>query len=85
MTRFCKVNGKVGYFHTWEHYSQPVEASPFIGGSPAGIYSRVFGIVEFTDGVERVDPTEIKFCDENNAGLFFFDPTIEGEDNEEDY
>ena len=85
MTRFCKVNGKVGYFHTWEHYSQPVEASPLVGGSPAGIYSRVFGIVEFTDGVERVDPTEIKFCDENNAGLFFFDPTIEGESDEEDY
>ena len=79
------MNGKVGYFHTWEHYSQPVEASPLVGGSPAGIYSRVFGIVEFTDGVERVDPTEIKFCDEDNAGLFFFDPTIEGENDEKNY
>lgn len=48
-TRLCKVEGKLGYFHTWEHYSRPVEASPLVGGAPAGIVSRVFGIVEFPD------------------------------------
>ena len=26
--------------------------------------------IEFDDGVRRVDPTEIKFCDEDHADLF---------------
>lgn len=26
--RLCKVNGEYGYFHTWAHVSQPIEASP---------------------------------------------------------
>lgn len=68
-TRLCKVEGKFGYFHTWEHYSQPVEASPLVGGAPAGVVSRVFGIVEFPEGVKRVEPYEIQFCDEQNAIL----------------
>mgnify|MGYP006981983685 CR=1 FL=1 len=29
----------------------------------------VYGIVEFKDGVRRVDPVSIKFCDEENADL----------------
>ena len=29
----------------------------------------MFGIVEFSDGVRRVDPTEIVFCDEENKML----------------
>lgn len=28
-----------------------------------------YGIVEFKDGVRRVDPVSIKFCDEENADL----------------
>ena len=71
-TRMCTVNGKVGYFHTWETYSKPLEASPLRGGAPAGVFSKVFGIVEFEDGVKRVDPTDIKFCDEENASLSMF-------------
>lgn len=67
--RLCEVEGKLGYFHTWEQYSEPVEASPLMGGAPAGVISRVFGIVEFSDGVKRVPPYKIKFCDEQNAGL----------------
>lgn len=63
-TRLCKVGDKFGYFHTWEHYSKPLEASPLVGGAPAGVFSKVFGIVEFPDGVKRVDPTDIHFCDE---------------------
>ena len=63
-TRLCKVDGELGYFHTWEQYSQPIGASPMIGGPPAGVFSCLYGIVEFEDGVRRVDPTCIKFCDE---------------------
>lgn len=68
-TRLCNVGEKLGYFHTWEYYSKPLEASPLMGGAPAGVFSKMFGIVEFSDGVRRVDPTEIIFCDEDNAIL----------------
>ena len=49
--RLCKIKntGKYGYFHTWEHYSKPVEASPLVGGAPAGVISKVFAIVEFNN------------------------------------
>lgn len=69
-TRLCRVDGKYGFFHTWELYSQPVEASPFVGGAPAGVFNRVYGIVEFEDDVRRVDPTHIEFCDKCNAILY---------------
>lgn len=68
-TRLCTVDGEFGYLHTWEHYSKPLPASPLVGGEPAGVFSTVFGIVEFKDGVRRVDPTAIIFCDEENAAL----------------
>ena len=68
-TRDCIVDGRPGYFHTWEQYNQPVGASPMIGGPPAGVISKLFGIVEFADGIERVDPTSIKFCDEEHEFL----------------
>ena len=68
-TRRCTVNGEPGCFHTWEHYSKPLEASPLAGGHPAGVFSKVFGIVELADGVYRADPTDIHFCDEENTYL----------------
>lgn len=40
-----------------------------MGGAPAGVFSKIFGIVEFSDGVRRVDPSEIVFCDEENQML----------------
>lgn len=67
--RLCTVNGEHGYFHAWEPYSKPLAASPLVGGEPAGVFSKIFGIVEFEDGIRRVDPTDIKFCDEENAML----------------
>ena len=67
--RLCKVKNELGYFHCWEHYSEPVPAGLTIGSPPAGIISYVSGIVEFEDGVRHVDPTEIKFCDEEHAAL----------------
>lgn len=68
-TRLCRVGDELGYFHVWEFFSKPLEASPMIGGAPAGVFSKMFGIVEFTDGVRRVDPSDICFCDEDNRML----------------
>ena len=72
-TRDCTVDGRPGYFHLWEQYSNPVPASPLVGGAPAGVIAQVFGIVEFSDGVERVQPYKIKFTDEENIGLYAFE------------
>lgn len=68
-TRLCEVNGELGYFHIWEQWSYVFDASPMIGGQPEGQFSHVYGIVEFSDGVRRVDPYQIKFCDDENAIL----------------
>lgn len=68
-SRLCEVDGEIGYFQIWELYSRPLEASPLIGGAPAGVFSQTFGIVEFENGVRRVDPVRINFCDEENAAL----------------
>lgn len=67
--RLCTVGDETGYFHMWETYSKPLEASLLVGGAPAGVFSKVFAIVEFGNGVRRIDPTEIRFCDETNAFL----------------
>ena len=58
--RLCTVRGDHGYFHTWEHYTNCSEQS--------GVY----GIVEFEDGVRRVNPILIKFCDEEHEMLSWF-------------
>lgn len=76
-TRLCKVGKKLGHFHTWEYFSKPLEASPMIGGAPSGVFSKVFGIVEFSDGVSRVDPSDIVFCDEENSSLFVMNELCE--------
>lgn len=70
--RLCTVNGEHGYFHTWEHYSEPVGPSPMVGGHSGGVVSYVMGIVEFEDGMRRVDPAVIKFCDEEHEMLSVF-------------
>lgn len=67
--RNCEVEGKVGYFHTWEHFADTIEASPLVGGAPARQFSRVYGIVEFEDGsVKRVDPAKIIFKESTKEG-----------------
>lgn len=68
-TRLCEVNGEPGYFHCWEHWSNVIDASPLRGGHPGGQIGQVYGIVEFKDGIRRIDPAKIKFCDEENALL----------------
>lgn len=58
--RLCTVRGDHGYFHTWEHYTN------------CSGQSGVYGLVEFEDGVRRVEPTCIKFCDEEHEMLSVF-------------
>lgn len=79
--RSCTVNGELGYFHCWEHFSHPVGASLFVGGPPAGVINKVYGIVEFADGVRHVEPSTIKFCDETNAYLQSMKKHKEAEEN----
>lgn len=80
-TRLCQVDGELGYFHTWEHWSNVVDASPLRGGHPGGQVGQAHGIVEFKDGVRRVDPSKIKFCDEINANLCEMEKAWGGADN----
>ena len=80
-TRYCTVDGEPAYFHTWEQWSNPVPASNLTDSAPAGIMSMVFGIVEFSDGVRRVDPVKIKFCDEENVILNTFKRYMEERDD----
>lgn len=67
--RLCEVGGELGYFHLWEQWVSSIDASPLHDGHPAGLIGQVYGVVEFKDGVRRVDPTKIKFCDEESANL----------------
>ena len=67
--RLCKANNEFGYFHCWEQYSDVVKPGLAIGSHPGGQYSRVFGIVEFSDSVKRIDPSSIEFVDEDHKFL----------------
>lgn len=62
-TRLCVVDGTVGYFHCWEQWMDPSS----LGVIKASAH--VNGIVEFKDGVRRVDCESIKFVDEQNKIL----------------
>lgn len=78
-TRSCEVDGRPGYFQCWEQWSNVIDASPFIGGHPGGQVGQVYGIVEFSDGVKRIDPTRIKFADEENSLLGVIERYMKGE------
>lgn len=67
--RLCTVDDRLGYFHCWENYADVISPSLMVGGSPGGQISRVYGIVEFSDGVQKVAPQKIKFVDEENLFL----------------
>lgn len=77
-TRLCVVRGKVGYFHMWEHYSKPLSEGLMTSGQAVGIFSKVYGIVEFKNGVRRVDPIDIKFRDESYDELCHIDADEDG-------
>ena len=67
--RLCKICKELGYFHCWEQYGDVIFPGTTVGSNPCGQYSRVFGIVEFDDRIERVDPTKIQFIDETHNYL----------------
>ena len=60
--RICMVDGRPGYFHCWEQYCGVISPGLTVGSHPGGQFARVFGIVEFKEGMERVDIHKIKFC-----------------------
>lgn len=62
--RRCEVDGKKALFHRWcDHYGV-VEASPVLGGTPAGQIKYTMGIVELENGkVKEVTPSRILFLD----------------------
>lgn len=80
-TRSCTVKGRPGEFHTWEQWSKPLPASPLQGGPPAGVMSMVFGIVEFSDGIQRVDPVNIKFCDDQHQFICDYEKFLEDKES----
>lgn len=59
--RVCNVDGRTGYFHCWEQYSDVISPGLTVGSHPGGQFSRVFGLVEFDGKIERVEPTKIIF------------------------
>lgn len=72
--RLCKVGKEIGYFQCWEQYSDM--------SSPG---SRVFGIIEFNDRVERVDPSKIRFVDEIHYSLRkYFEALTEKEESDDE-
>ena len=48
-TRLCEVNGELGYFHCWEHWSNVIDTSPLRGGHPGGQIGQVHGILSNDD------------------------------------
>lgn len=63
-------------FHCWNHRSELYDASPMIGGHPAGQISSTFAIVEYEDGtIHEVEPTQIRFVD--NAMREYVFPKME--------
>lgn len=71
-TRLCKVKGELGLFHCWEHWTNVIGASALRGGHTGGQVGQVYGIVEFKDGVRRVEPTSVHFCDETNVFIMLY-------------
>ena len=84
-TRLCQVGDEIGDFHCWEQFSTVIEPGIAVGSHPGGQIAQMYGIVEFPDSVRRVDPTKIKFVDEDNADLavvneFYNDRKRKGEE-----
>ena len=48
--RPCIVDDHKALFHIWTEKSYPVEASPLMGGAPAGQINYLYGVVEYEDG-----------------------------------
>jgi hypothetical protein len=79
--RLCKVGGEFGYFHCWEQYGDVIFPGLTVGSNPGGQYSRVFGIVEFYDQIQRIDPTKIQFVDATHDFLRAYSKTNDRKEN----
>lgn len=81
--RPCIVDGKKAVFHRWHEFCNVVEASPLIGGAPAGQIKYTLGTVEFEDGtIKEVAPHNIKFADFKVDEVWKEQATREGDQNE---
>lgn len=67
--RLCKVGGEFGYFHIWEQTFDVIPPSPMRGGHQGGTIGQMYALVEFPDGVKRVQPYDVKFVDEDSESL----------------
>ena len=92
VTRACEVDGRPGLFHIWEQWlhREPLRGgnscySRYCGRSDGAPIGQVYGIVEFSDGVKRVDPVKIKFCDEDNVWLATMEKHKEAEKDDQDH
>lgn len=79
--RLCKVGGEFGYFHCWEQYGDVIFPGLTVGSNPGGQYSRVFGIVEFYDQIQRIDPIKIQFVDATHDFLRAYSKTNDRKEN----
>ena len=67
--RLCKVENRLGYFHCWSHEANVISPGLAIGSHPGGQFSTTLGIVEFSNGIEKIEPELIKFVDAENEML----------------
>lgn len=73
--RTCRYNDENYLFHCFEYRSSVVPPSIAVGGYPAGQISQVFALIEDESGnIKRVDPTDIKFTDNEFKNYFFPEP-----------
>ena len=73
--RTCRYENENHLFHGFEHFSNVVGQSIAVGGHPAGQISQVFALIEDESGnIKRVDPTDIKFTDNEFRNYFFPEP-----------
>lgn len=79
--RLCVVDDEYGWFHLWENYAEVIEPGIMIGSSQGGQFSRIYGIVEFNHGVERILPSKIKFIDDINSMLAKIENEIRNSEN----
>lgn len=73
--RTCRYKDENYLFHCFEQRSHIVSPSIAVGGHPGGQISQVFALIEDESGnIKRVDPTEIKFTDNEYRNYFFPEP-----------
>lgn len=58
--RECTVNGKPGYFHCWEHYSNPIE--PEVVGRPRTVILSTFDPIDFKKEIVTTTGDTIVSC-----------------------